>query len=108
MMIKECESTVKFNYKNIDPDLIDLFPSYLSKRFSELIEVEALLKVGNFKDIEVIGHKLCGNAGLFGLDELAKKAFLLEQAAKSFKSAEVLSISMEMLAILEEIRLFIL
>ena len=92
-------------YVEVDPDLRDLFPSYLKKRLGELKSIEILVSNNRLEVVESIGHKLSGNAALFGLDELGKKGHRLEQAAKASNTALVLELAYEMLIDLEQVRL---
>lgn len=67
----------------VDADLAELMPTYLESRREELVRVAALLEAGDFDALWVIGHKLHGSGGGFGLDSLTEIGTRMEKAAKA-------------------------
>ena len=102
--MNETQSTPTHLYINVDPDLRDLFPNYLFKRQNELKIIDSLVAEGKLKEIEFIGHKIAGNAGLFSLDEFSQLGHLLEQAARACDSAQILEISTKMTEYLNRVQ----
>lgn len=65
----------------IDKDLEDIIPSFLENRRKDLEKVKDAISQNDFKTIESIAHKLAGNAGSYGLDDLGEIGMKLEVAA---------------------------
>jgi HPt (histidine-containing phosphotransfer) domain-containing protein len=65
----------------VDKDLQDIMPGFLKNRQKDLVELQTHLKNNDSKSIQVIGHKLSGNAGGYGLDKLGEYGAALETAA---------------------------
>jgi len=66
---------------DIDPDLLDLLPGYLARRRQDVALAQAAASTGDFRTIEIIGHRLKGNAAQFGFVKLETVGRELEQAA---------------------------
>lgn len=67
--------------KIIDSDLKDIMPSFLQNRAKDLVNISQALGSKDFKTIQVIGHKLAGNAGSYGLADLGEIGAKIEMAA---------------------------
>lgn len=65
----------------VDKDLQDIMPGFLANRQKDLKELATHLQNKDVKSIQVIGHKLAGNAGGYGLDQLGEFGAALEAAA---------------------------
>lgn len=65
---------------NIDKDLEDIMPMFLENRRKDLDALSSLLEQMDYDSIQTIGHRLAGNAGSYGLDELGKIGVALESA----------------------------
>jgi len=65
----------------IDADLKDIMPTFLSNRIKDLSSILEAIKTNDIKTIQVIGHKLAGNAGSYGLPDLGQIGVNLEMAA---------------------------
>lgn len=70
------------NAIEIDKDLEDIFDEYLKHREEDIIKFEISISQNDFLSIQVIGHRLAGNAGSYGLVELGKIGSSIEAAAK--------------------------
>ena len=68
---------------DIDPDLKHLLGPYLERRQQDLVILQAALKASDFSTIAMIGHRLRGNAGNLGLDDLGALGAQLENAANA-------------------------
>jgi len=73
----------------VDKDLSDIMPGFLNNRAKDIGTINANIQSGDFKSIEVIGHKLAGNAGGYGMAELGLIGKELENAAKNHQKSEV-------------------
>lgn len=68
---------------SIDKDLEDLVPTYLETRKKELVKLKELLNQNAAAEIAAIAHKLAGNAGGYGFQELTDIGRRLESAGKA-------------------------
>ncbi len=66
---------------DIDPELEDLIPGFLSNRQRDIERVLAALAQDDFEAIRVIGHSMKGAGGGYGFDKLTELGAELEQAA---------------------------
>jgi hypothetical protein len=67
----------------IDPDLEDIIPGYLENRRKDLAAMPLLLKQGDFDALRVMGHKMRGSGGGYGMDFLTAFGARLEAAAQN-------------------------
>ena len=83
--------------KEIDKDLEDIFDDYLKDRNSELIRLKEAVTSKDQATIEMIGHKVGGNAGSYGLPDLGEIGAKLESCAQGndFESISKLVNEME-------------
>ncbi len=68
------------SFKNLPNEIKDLLPNYLENREKEINVLKQLISDCNLKEVNKIGHKLAGNAGSYGLDELGEIGEKLEFA----------------------------
>lgn len=64
----------------IDPLFADLIEDFIANRREDMNTLENNLQAGEWQEIEKLCHKIAGNAGSYGLDQLgewAKEAELL-------------------------------
>ncbi len=73
----------------IDKDLEDLVPTYLETRKKELLKLKDLLNQNAAAEIVAIAHKLAGNAGGYGFQELTDIGRRLEAAGKASDKAQM-------------------
>jgi HPt (histidine-containing phosphotransfer) domain-containing protein len=67
----------------VDPDLKDIIPAYLENRRKDLAAMPALLKEENFEALRIMGHKMRGSGGGYGLDFLTELGAKLEAAGET-------------------------
>lgn len=91
-------------FVTIDECLKDLATPYLEKREKELLLIPEALRQGNFEAIQTIGHKISGNAGMFGLTQLGELAARLEKEADHRNLQNVLDISTKMTQLIKKVR----
>lgn len=72
----------KKNLVTIDKDIEEIVPTFLENRKKDIITLESAINQKDCKSIEVIAHKLAGNAGSYGFDELGSIGIIMESAAK--------------------------
>jgi signal transduction histidine kinase/DNA-binding response OmpR family regulator len=66
----------------VDPDLWDLVPGYIQKRFRDIAACRGHLESGRFDDIRVIAHAMAGSGGAYGFDEITRLGRALQAAAR--------------------------
>lgn len=66
----------------IDSEFEDIVPTFIEKRKFELLQLRIKIENGDFYTAQVFGHRLKGNAGGYGFDELGELGSRLEIAAK--------------------------
>lgn len=73
----------------IDEDLADIVPDFLSARNQEMPNLWEALKKTDFDFIQTIGHRLKGNAGGYGFDQMGFIGAKIEEAAKAKQALKV-------------------
>ncbi len=73
---------------NIDADLEEIIPTFLENRKKDQTTMESALQTGDLAAIESIAHKLAGNAGSYGLDDLGEIGAQLESVCQAGKKEE--------------------
>lgn len=63
-------------------DLESLIPLFIQTREDNLAGLEAGLRSGDFKAIEMIGHSMKGAGGAYGFAPVSEIGDLIEQAAR--------------------------
>jgi histidine phosphotransfer protein HptB len=66
----------------VDPDLIDLIPDFLTRKRADLETMKGALESGDLATIASVGHKIKGEGGSFGFDTLSEIGAALEQCGK--------------------------
>lgn len=79
------------NFKNLPNEIRELIPGYLENRFKEHELLCQLVSDGNLNEVNKIGHKLAGNAGSYGLDELGTVGEKLEYASNLADISQLLA-----------------
>lgn len=67
----------------------DLIKNYLSRRETDLLDCTKALKEKNFELLLRIGHKLKGNALIYGYPELGELGAQMEESAGNKNSDEL-------------------
>ena len=65
----------------VDTELADLIPRYLSNRWADLGRARQLLADGDFAGLSRIAHRIRGSAASYGFDRLGEIARAIETAA---------------------------
>ncbi len=73
----------------IDKDIEEIVPMFLDNRQKDLKEIDAFLLEKNFQGIEVISHKLAGNAGSYGFTDLGLIGAKMEACCQNENLEEV-------------------
>ncbi|MBF0378795.1 MAG: response regulator [Desulfamplus sp.] len=67
----------------IDIDLEDLIPDFLSNKKAEIASIADKLTDKDYESIRKIGHKLKGGFNMYGFDKLGEICSMIEDAAKT-------------------------
>jgi HPt (histidine-containing phosphotransfer) domain-containing protein len=89
----------------VDADLAELVPVYLNSRRDELERISALLKAGDMPALQVIGHKMRGSGGGYGLDFLTELGERMENSAKAGDKAALTAQAAELKDFLESVEI---
>lgn len=73
----------------VDAELADLIPQYLSNRWSDLAFARQLLAKGDFYLLSRMAHRIRGSAASYGFARLGEIAQTLEAAADRQSAVEV-------------------
>ena len=65
----------------IDPDLEAIVPGFLANRQRDLTTIEACHKQGDLNTIRLLGHRMKGDGGGYGFDQISTIGHHLEEAA---------------------------
>jgi len=72
----------------VDAELADLIPQYLSNRWSDLAFARQLLAKGDFYLLSRMAHRIRGSAASYGFSRLGDIAQALESAAEQQDAAK--------------------
>lgn len=66
----------------VDPEIADLIPGFLNNRKKDIQDLESCLEVGNFEQIERLGHSMKGSGAGYGFDGISEIGKSIEIAGK--------------------------
>ncbi len=66
----------------VEPDLIELIPAFLTRKNADLETLKDALAKGDLAAIGALGHRIKGEGGSFGFDAMSEIGAALEQAGK--------------------------
>lgn len=75
----------------VDKDFEEIVPMFIDNRHKDLELIKTYLEEENMTSIEVIAHKLAGNAGSYGFMDLSIVGADMEKACKSSDTEAVIS-----------------
>jgi CheY-like chemotaxis protein len=67
--------------EELDPEIMDLVPSYIESRHIEMEEISMALQKSDFHVIRILGHNMKGVASSYGFEALSQLGALLEESA---------------------------
>jgi HPt (histidine-containing phosphotransfer) domain-containing protein len=65
----------------IDPDLEPIVPGFLENRRKDVDTIGAALMEKDWKTVRLLGHRMKGDGGGYGLEEISRIGDAIEQAA---------------------------
>jgi HPt (histidine-containing phosphotransfer) domain-containing protein len=66
---------------SIDPDLEDLVPGFLENRRQDAAVLAGAAQRRDVKTVRLLGHRMKGDGGGYGFEEISRIGEVLEQAA---------------------------
>lgn len=87
----------------VDADLEDLVPRFLENRRKDVTTLPAALDRGDYDAVRAIGHDMKGSGAAYGFDPITALGAGLEQAAKEERRDEIVSLTDELAAYLEQV-----
>ncbi len=89
----------------IDRDLADLIPGYLSNTRNAAEQIRKNVQVGDFEDARRIGHNLKGSGGGYGFMKISTLGAEIEAAARARNSERVTDAAEAMLQFLDNVKI---
>ena len=89
----------------VDEDLKELFPVYIRSKREELARIPALLKAGDLDAVRIIGHKMRGSGGGYGLDFLTELGGRMESSAEAGDKAALTTQTAELKNFLDSLEI---
>lgn len=74
---------------DIDPDLMDLIPTFLENRRNEIGELREAVDAGDAGTVEDLAHRLKGLGGGYGFDYITTAGSAIEGLAREERLADV-------------------
>jgi HPt (histidine-containing phosphotransfer) domain-containing protein len=65
----------------VDPDLEELVPGFLDNRRQDAAVLTRAAQTGDLKTVRLLGHRMKGDGGGYGFQEISEIGEALEQAA---------------------------
>lgn len=66
---------------HIDPDLEAIVPGFLANRQRDLTTIESCLQQRDFSTVRLLAHRMKGDGGGYGFDQISTIGHQLEEAA---------------------------
>jgi HPt (histidine-containing phosphotransfer) domain-containing protein len=74
---------------HVDPDYMDLIPSFLESREKEIGIIKECLARSDMKEAQRLGHGMKGAGSGYGFPEISRIGKSIEQAAKEENAGEI-------------------
>lgn len=76
---------------HLDPDFEAIVPAFLANRRRDLTTIASCLERGDLSTIGLLGHRMKGDGGGYGFDQISAIGHELEQAAMAKDRASISS-----------------
>ena len=76
---------------HLDPDFEAIVPAFLANRRRDLTTIASCLEQGDLSTIGLLGHRMKGDGGGYGFDQISAIGHELEQAAMAKDRASISS-----------------
>jgi len=81
----------------VDADLSDLIPGFLTRKRADVITIFEAIARGDYPEIKRIAHRIKGEGGSYGFDSMTQIARSLEHAAATRDDGAVTTLARELL-----------
>ncbi len=89
----------------IDPDLKDLVPVFMVHKREDVQAIVAAIVLADYEALSQLGHRIRGEGGSYGFEELTEIGAALEIAAKARNLAAVRKSAQELTAYLDSVEI---
>jgi len=89
----------------VDPDLIELIPDFLTRKQIDLQTLNEALANSDLAAIAALGHRIKGEGGSFGFDVVSEIGAALEAAGKNGDSESARRLVADLSAYLEKVEI---
>ena len=89
----------------IDPDLRDLVPVFIAHKRDDAQAIAAAIARADYEALSQLGHRIRGEGGSYGFEELTEIGAALEIAAKARDLAAVRKSALELTAYLDSVEI---
>ena|SRR5713226_8313152 len=89
----------------IDPDLSDLLPEFMARKRLDAEVIRNAAAAGDHPKLSDLGHRIKGEGGSYGLDEISEIGAKLELAAKASDVAAARRHADELIAYLDAVEI---
>jgi len=89
----------------IDPDLRDLVPIFIAHKREDAQAIVAAIARADYEALSQLGHRIRGEGGSYGFEELTAIGAALEIAAKARDLAAVRKSALELTAYLDSVEI---
>jgi len=93
------------NIVEIDSDLKEIMAPFLVNREKDMTSITEFLASNKIKEIEVLAHKIAGNAGGYGLPDLGKMGKAMEYAAQKSDIENIKKLHQQMKQYLKDLEI---
>jgi len=69
--------------------LKNFIPGYIQNRHNDIKNILNALEQKDYETIESVGHKMAGNGGAYGFDQISDIGLCIEKAAKDKNDKEI-------------------
>jgi len=89
----------------VDEDLSDLIPGFLSRKRAEVAAIMEAVAKGDYPAISRIGHRIKGEGGSYGFDSMTEMGRALEEAAAMRDDRAVTTIGRQLLNYMDNLEI---
>jgi HPt (histidine-containing phosphotransfer) domain-containing protein len=89
---------------HVDRDIADIVPGFLGNRRKDTASITEAVTRGDFETVRILGHSMKGSGGSYGFDAITDIGKRLEQAALAKYADEIKSLTAELSAYLDDVK----
>jgi HPt (histidine-containing phosphotransfer) domain-containing protein len=89
---------------HVDRDIADIVPGFLDNRRKDTASITEAVTNGDFETVRILGHSMKGSGGSYGFDAITDIGSRMEQAALAKHANEIESLTAELSAYLDDVK----